>query len=754
MYDLELAYETDKSVALGAMNHKCIHCLAYKSKEEAPGICCAGGKVQLPTFEPLPEPLHSLIMGLHPEQLHMDGIRKYNSCFQMTSFGAKKIMEDGFMPTFKVHGQVYHLVCSLLPLPQQDPQFLQIYFIGEDEREANLRCSNFSGVKPNLVKQLQAMLHENNSHIRDLKTPLQKVPEDCEKFEVVIHADRKPANAHTSRYNATTSEVALVIVGQQFEKRDIVLQNHDNKLHRISVLHRSYDAVQYPLLFCYGEDGYSIDIPQYYPKTKTSLQKTISALNFYSYRIMVREDGENRLLYYRIRFIQYLVDMYAKIETERLNYIRYNQAYLRVDSYVHLKDAIGRQDTDIVQLGNRVVLPSSFTGSPRYMHERTQDAMTYVRHYGRRDLFITFTCNPQWKDIADALLPGQKPHDRHDISQVFHLKVKAIMSLLTKENLFGKVRCFMYSVEWQKRGLPQIHILLWLEQRVSAVNIDNVICAEIPDPQKDPILDKIIKTNMIHGPCGNMKKSPCIKGGCCSKKYRRILLKETQTGDDVYLKYRRRGPADGGFTVEVHGVTLENRWVVPKNPVLSRTFAAHINIEYLHLENGQRVYFNPNDFNNVTEKVNNPQKTTLLAFFDLCKTDNFAKTLLYVEIPSYYVWKSTKFERRKRGNNVDGWPRVKKDQALGRVYTVHPNNAECYYLRLLLHQVRGPTSFSDLKTTDGVVYPTYQSSCKALGLLVDDKHWNATMEEAALTDSPFKLRIFGDWSPKGVKSGV
>ncbi|XP_063903766.1 uncharacterized protein LOC135123203 [Zophobas morio] len=364
----------------------------------------------------------------------------------------------------------------------------------------------------------------------------------------------------------------------------------------------------------------------------------------------------------------------------------------------------------------------------------------------------------------------------------------------------------MYSVEWQKRGLPHIHILLWLEQRISAVNIDNVICAEIPDPQKDPILYKIIKTNMIHGPCGNLRKFPCMKGGCCSKKYPRILLKETQTGDDGYPKYRRRGPADGGFTVEIHGVTLDNRWVVLYNPVLSRTFAAHINIEYcnsvksikyickyvnkgsdqasfglendndevklyesgryissseavwrilafpiherfpavfhlaVHLENGQRVYFNPNDFNNVTEKVNNPQKTTLLAFFDLCKTDNFAKTLLYVEVPSYYVWKSTKFERRKRGNNVDSWPGVKKDQALGRVYTVHPNNAECYYFPLLLHQVRGPTSFSDLKTIDGVVYPTYQSSCKSLGLLEDDKQWNATMEEAALTDSPFKLR--------------
>ena len=104
------------------------------------------------------------------------------------------------------------------------------------------------------------------------------------------------------------------------------------------------------------------------------------------------------------------------------------------------------------------------------------------------------------------------------------------------------------------------------------------------------------------------------------------------------------------------------------------------------------------------------------------------------------MWKSTKLERRKRGNNIDGWSGVKRDQALGRVYTVHLNNDECYLRLLRLREVKWPTSFSDLKTIDGVVYPPYQSSCKALGLLEDDKYWNARMEEAALFDSPFKLR--------------
>lgn len=69
-YDIETEYETDSTVALGAMNNQCRWCNALKWKEEAPGMCCSAGKVQLPPFEPLPEPLYSLLMDLHPEHEH------------------------------------------------------------------------------------------------------------------------------------------------------------------------------------------------------------------------------------------------------------------------------------------------------------------------------------------------------------------------------------------------------------------------------------------------------------------------------------------------------------------------------------------------------------------------------------------------------------------------------------------------------------------------------------------------------------
>lgn len=804
-YEPNIDYSKDKVANLGS-RFPCAWCRALKWHDETPGMCCSGGKVQLPALDAYPEPLHSLLTHQHPKAEHfLSAARKYNGCFQMTSFGAREVKEGNFMPTFKIQGQVYHRIGSLIAEPQEQPSFLQIYFVGDDENEKNIRCGIYSGIKPELVSQLQKLLHEHNKYIMDFKAAFDFVPKSLKDFQVVINADRKPSGEHLGCFNApTTREVAVLIAGQEFEKRDIVLHSRDKRLVRISETHRAYDALQYPLMFCRGEDGYYINIPQRDAETKAPLKKNVSATDFYSYRLMERDDEECYLLLFRTLFNQFLVDMYAKIETERLNWIRNNQKKLRSEEYVHLKDAMTKTDGQLSELGKMVVLPSSFTGGPRYMHERTQDAMTYVRHFGRPDLFITFTCNPKWSEIVERLKQGQKSHDRHDIlARVFHLKVKHMMKLLTKGCIFGPTKCHMYSVEWQKRGLPHVHILLWLQDKIRPESIDNVISAEVPNPDTDLALYEIIKKAMIHGPCGYLNRnSPCMVDGVCTKKYPRPFLRETQTGEDGYPQYRRRSPADGGFTANISGVDIDNRWVVPYNPILSRTFSAHINVEYcnsvksikyickyvnkgsdqaaftiedldevtryevgryissseaawrifcfpiherfppvihlaVHLENGHRVYFTEA---NVVERINNPPKTTLLSFFELCKVDSFARTLLYCEVPTYYVWKGNQFCRRKHGKPVPDYPGVKKDEVLGRVYSVHPGNAECFYLRLLLHEIRGPISFTALKTVAGVVQPTFQAACRALGLLEDDAHWNRTLEEALISNSPKKIR--------------
>lgn len=83
----------------------------------------------------------------------------------------------------------------------------------------------------------------------------------------------------------------------------------------------------------------------------------------------------------------------------------------------------------------------------------------------------------------------------------------------------------MYTVEWQKRGLTHVHILLWLIDKITRNETDNAIGVEIPDPDLYPILHDIVKSTMIHGPCGGLNpKSPCMVNGSCSKRYPRPFI--------------------------------------------------------------------------------------------------------------------------------------------------------------------------------------------------------------------------------------
>jgi hypothetical protein len=157
-----------------------------------------------------------------------------------------------------------------------------------------------------------------------------------------------------------------------------------------------------------------------------------------------------------------------------------------------------------------------------------------------------------------------------------------MVDVITKYVLFGDTLCWMYSIEWQKRGLPHAHMLVWLQQKIQATDVDKVMSAELPDPHTDPLLFDIVKKHMIHGPCGNLNnKSPRMSDGKCTKKYPRDLIRETQTGEDGYPLCRRRKPGDGGFTtyINMHNreSEVDNRWIVPYNPVLSEMFQAHIN---------------------------------------------------------------------------------------------------------------------------------------------------------------------------------
>lgn len=230
-------------------------------------------------------------------------------------------------------------------------------------------------------------------------------------------------------------------------------------------------------------------------------------------------------------------------------------------------------------LGHIVILPSSFYGSPRNMRERYHDAMAIVRAKGAPDLFVTITCNPHWDEIVGNLFEGQSPNDRPDlIARVFCLKLKDIIHEICEKEHFGKVAAYVYSIEFQKRGLPHCHMLIFLQpshKMNTVAAIDRYITAELPHPQKEQQLWEIVTRHMVHGPCG--KKNPnssCMEAGHCTKKFPKPYQSETQLPPNGYPLYRRRKPQDNCSTT-----FPDNSYVVPYNKDLLLKYNAHINVE-------------------------------------------------------------------------------------------------------------------------------------------------------------------------------
>jgi len=194
-------------------------------------------------------------------------------------------------------------------------------------------------------------------------------------------------------------------------------------------------------------------------------------------------------------------------------------------------------------------------------------------------------------EIRNNLLPGQEASDCPDlVARVFRLKLKKLLEMLTKEMIFGRPWAWLYSIEWQKHGLPHAHLLLWLipEHKITPDKIDDVICAEISDPIVDPELHQIVISNMVHGPCGSINPdSPCMEDGYYSKSYPKQFNTDTRLGTDSYPLYRRRSPEDGGQVATVNmrvrpsriAQEIDNRWIVPYNKLLLRSFNCHCNVE-------------------------------------------------------------------------------------------------------------------------------------------------------------------------------
>ncbi|XP_076946232.1 uncharacterized protein LOC143617607 [Bidens hawaiensis] len=236
---------------------------------------------------------------------------------------------------------------------------------------------------------------------------------------------------------------------------------------------------------------------------------------FFAYRCQDRVNVFSLPLNARRLFQQLLVDEYTMIESERLFYIRNQQKKLRCETYENLRSLKNQGKNVVSKIGQRVILPSSFTGSSRYMLQNYLDAMSLCKWYGYPDFFITITCNPKWPEVKRFLEDTTlKAEDRPDIlCRIFKIKLDAMIKDLKDNAILGKVQGASNSFD----------------------HIDPLISAELPDKVEDPELYYLVKEFMIHGPCGieNMN-CPCMVDGKCSKKFPKKFREFTSIDGEGY----------------------------------------------------------------------------------------------------------------------------------------------------------------------------------------------------------------------------
>ncbi len=164
--------------------------------------------------------------------------------------------------------------------------------------------------------------------------------------------------------------------------------------------------------------------------------------------------------------------------------------------------------------------------------------------------------------------------------------MEACLDDLKKHNIFGRYMGLCYRIKYQKRGLPHAHLLLFLHEDdhfLDPATIDQIISAEFPDKEADPELHHIITSAMVHGPCGDEDpESRCMAKAHdgvmrCSKRFPKSFCDETLMQANGFPIYRRRRGVGDGPTIRLPSnrdveVTLDNQWVVPFNPYLSKKY--------------------------------------------------------------------------------------------------------------------------------------------------------------------------------------
>lgn len=743
---------------LGDMNIVCPHCHARTWRNEKLN-CCHGGDVVVPWDADVPQLLSSVILSAHVRQ----NIRAYNTVVAFASTGhTNKSLIGG---TFVLGGRSYHRIGSLLPESTAKHSFSQIWTLDTDDATSR-RLEIMPALRSHVLSSLHDLLLQHNR--------LAQMYRSAVDYASNLSSDLLSSIGFS--WSATEElsqfQVASIIERAGF-KRNIEIKSRSGKCINVHDGHQLYHSLAYPLLFPTGSSGWHYDYQHNGRK--------ISLTEYMRFLLMHRSHPSHLQRCERLS-LEFYCDAFAQVESRNLAFhqLASQQAKYQVASARAIMDQISVVNAR--QIGVPTVLPASFPNSPRFYYNLYLDAVALPRKFGKPDLFITMTANPNWPEISQAL-PDRSHWSHHQdiVDRVFYMKLKAMLDIIIKKRLFGEVLAYVYRIEWQARGMPHAHCLFILRNKIlSPREIDSIVWAEIPCPQRYPVLHEIVCRRMIHDPCDIDENAHCLKKngqGTCYRHFPKKLNSVTSIVGDGYPEYRRRNL----FSAFRNGRTIDDRWVVPYNRHLLEMFDCHINVEIcahkrcfkyvykycfkrpdaatvaideidsyisgrlltaseavwrllglklhkeypsverldVHLPDQQHVIYDPtSDPRDIFEAAER-SSSTLLEWFALNIRDVSARQYLYSEIPEHYVWHHGTWMPRSKTSCI----------SIGRMYNVSIYNYELFSLRTLLSCQRGCQSFSDVLMVDGYIHNTFRAACSAFGFIHDDSEFVACFSE-------------------------
>ncbi|XP_026383485.1 uncharacterized protein LOC113278984 [Papaver somniferum] len=427
--------------------------------------------------------------------------------------------------------------------------------------------------------------------------------------------------------------------------------------------------------------------------------------------------------------------------------------------------------------------------------------MALVQKYGKMDLFITMTCNPNWEEIRRKLKEGKQAHDRPDLTtRVFHSKFEELKADLFTKGVLGKVVAYIHVIEFQKRGLPHAHILIILHEKDklrTPDDYDRVVRAEIPDDKVEPELYASVLKHMIHVPCALSADCVCKKDGKCKKRFPKKFAAETLEGQDLYPVYRRRD--DGREITLANGKVMNNSWFVPYNSWLLKKYDYHINVEICSSVQSVKYLYKYvwKGVDRVSMEVSNEKEAEyeIKQFVDarwICPQEDlwwiykYQKNKIYPLVLSLQVHLKDRQKillpegstvrdvmRREKASHTQlteffkknqedefartllykqfpehymwdkplkQWKRRQRDNKVISRVNIFSTRSENYHLRLILKNIRGTTSFENLLKVGDNMFSTYKEATQHLCLLESDTPIRDTLLEDVQVDMPWSLR--------------